>query len=540
MKNPLSFLVQQLLKANKITVDFDELDFQIQSHPTYPSLHAVTGVLDHFNIENLALDVPKTIDTFNQLPTTFLAQLEIDSQKQFVVITKIKNGCKITLGGTQKETLSEFEFLNQFTGILLAVEKDTTTTMSSGSLLNPNLLKGLVLTTLIAFALMLILSKPSTIDLGFLCLSIIGIYISISVFKQEQGESNILVDAFCSNPSEKKSCNAVLNSKAAIIYKNLKLSDISITYFTGLALAISFLSLSSKAIFIPKLISLMVLPITIYSIYFQSVVIKKWCFLCLSIVAVMWCQSCFNILSFQPIYDIESTLISVLSFSCTGILWLLGSKFFKDNKSLKKIKIDYYKFKRNFDLFFTQLDKSKTINTYIKSKEEIVFGNSNSNLNILIITNPLCGHCKPVHNTIEQIISNYPQLTKLTIRFNINPEHPENTAVKIATRLLELYNTKSIETCLNAMHDIYGDSSPSEWLKKWNECSQPNNYLPILRDQFNWCSDNSINFTPEILINGKSYPKMFDRNDLIYFIENLEELSEVNSPHIPFIKAEKA
>nr|WP_281397822.1 vitamin K epoxide reductase family protein [Winogradskyella flava] len=387
---------------------------------------------------------------------------------------------------------------------------------------------------------MLILSKPSTIDLGFLCLSIIGIYISISVFKQEQGESNILVDAFCSNPSEKKSCNAVLNSKASTVYKNLKLSDLSITYFTGLALAISFLSLSSKAIFIPKLISLMALPTTIYSIYFQSLVIKKWCFLCLSIVAVMWCQACIALLNFEPIYNLESTLIVVLSFSFVSVLWLLASRFFKDNKTLKKTKVDYYKFKRNFDLFSNQLDINKTISTYVASKKEMIYGNSNSNLNIVIITNPLCGHCKPVHKTIEQILSNYPQLTKLTIRFNINPEHPENTAVKIAARLLEIYHIENIETCLDAMHDIYGDSSPSEWLKKWNECSQPNNYLPILRDQFNWCSDNSINFTPEILINGKSYPKMFDRNDLIYFIENLEELSEVNNPHIPFIKAEKA
>ena len=26
----------------------DELEFQLLSHPSYPSLHAVTGVLDHF------------------------------------------------------------------------------------------------------------------------------------------------------------------------------------------------------------------------------------------------------------------------------------------------------------------------------------------------------------------------------------------------------------------------------------------------------------------------------------------------------------
>ena len=36
----------------------------------------------------------------------------------------------------------------------------------------------------------------------------------------------------------------------------------------------------------------------------------------------------------------------------------------------------------------------------------------------------------------------------------------------------------------------------------------------------------AINFTPEILINGKSFPKEYSRTDLIFFIEDLEENSQ--------------
>ena len=50
MKSPLSLIVKKLLSKNAISFDKKELDFQIQSHPSYPSLHAITGVLDHFNI----------------------------------------------------------------------------------------------------------------------------------------------------------------------------------------------------------------------------------------------------------------------------------------------------------------------------------------------------------------------------------------------------------------------------------------------------------------------------------------------------------
>jgi hypothetical protein len=36
---------------------------------------------------------------------------------------------------------------------------------------------------------------------------------------------------------------------------------------------------------------------------------------------------------------------------------------------------------------------------------------------------------------------------------------------------------------------------------------------------FNICT----NFTPEILINGHSFPKEYDRADLVYFVEDLYE-----------------
>ena len=74
MKDNLSFLIQKLLKKSSIVLNFDELSFQIQSHPSYPSLHAVTGVLSHFNIENVAVQVPVNKETLSQLPECFLAE----------------------------------------------------------------------------------------------------------------------------------------------------------------------------------------------------------------------------------------------------------------------------------------------------------------------------------------------------------------------------------------------------------------------------------------------------------------------------------
>ena len=78
-----------LLKKNAISFDKEELFFQIQSHPSYPSLHSITGVFDHFNIENIAARVPKTQEVLDQLPNSFIAQINDEDKKQELIKVEV-------------------------------------------------------------------------------------------------------------------------------------------------------------------------------------------------------------------------------------------------------------------------------------------------------------------------------------------------------------------------------------------------------------------------------------------------------------------
>ncbi|MFP4847145.1 vitamin K epoxide reductase family protein [Winogradskyella sp. PE311] len=538
MKDALSYQVQQLLKYNSINVDSNELTFQIKSHPTYPSLHSITGVLDHFNIENLALDVPITLDTLKQLPDTFLAQVNIDSQKQFVIVKKERNQYKLIFDPNDKKTVSISTFLDSFTGIILAVDKDESQLENNINVKTSYLSKGLKFASAVLLVSTLISLSLDIETYGFLILSALGVYVAATILKQEQGESTLLGNAFCSHPTEKKNCNAVLTSKGATLYGNIKLSDCSLIYFIGIALTTLIFATANSSIFIPKLISLIALPITLYSIYYQSVVIKKWCFLCLCIVGIMWMQAGLSIAYFSPNYTITSIFITALTFTSVSAFWLIASKYYKDNKGLQEIKLKHFKFKRNFELFSDQLNKSKIIKTEIDDVQEIIFGNTNSNFHIVLISNPMCGHCKAAHGLAYQILKQYANDIKLTIRFSISPKDEEDSAFKITTKLLELHNNEGQDKCLEAMNEIYTNYTPENWLKKWSPCSNPKAYIPALKATSNWCAENAINFTPEILINGQSYPKTYDRSDLIYFIDDLMEQFDTNNYSIPFVKAQ--
>ena len=525
MDTSLVYQIYHLLTRNKISIDKEELDFQIKSHPTYPSLHAITGVLDHFNINNLALDVPVDQDTLQQLPESFLARVRTPEGEDFAVVTKKNEDYELVFSKKKKSAFTLTSFLESFTGIIVAVEKtEETDTIKSTSRNYGTLLTSI---SLVLVFILFLTTQPTLSASLYFGLSLIGLLLSSSILKQELGFQNILGDAICSDRDEKKDCNAVLSSNGAKLFGPFKLSDLSIIYFVVLSLLSLLFVWRQTPLTLLYTISLLALPITIYSIYYQYKVVKKWCLLCLSIVAVLWLQAAIILLpnTTFAIYDtqLDQILFGATIFTILVTAWYFVSPIIRGQQESKQLKIDYYKFKKNFSLFQTSLQQKDSLNTAIAGIDEIQFGAKNPVSNITFITNPLCGHCKEVHHLLEDILKKNTQNTLLTVRFYTNPEHSEDPSVRITARLLELFHTDSPTTCLKAMHDIYGDYTQDNWFAKWGECQNNEAYFKILEQQSQWCKDNNINFTPEILVNGYSYPSAYKRNDLIYFIEELEE-----------------
>jgi disulfide bond formation protein DsbB len=520
LKDTLINLVQRLLKKNKIAFDKEELSFQIQSHPSYPSLHAITGVLDHFNIENVAANVPVNSATLTQLPNCFIAQINTEQNKDLVTVEKEGTNYIIINTDNKKSKVSENNFLQKFTGIIVAVEQseDNLPIKTNSSI--TKIVAGSALALLAAF--IVYQNTTSLFTPIHLILSIIGIVISVAIIKQELGLKTSIGDAFCSGTDDKKDCDAVLTSKGAEIFKNYKLSDFSILYFVGITLLTFFQTANPT---ISYTISLVAIPVTFYSLYYQYAIIKKWCLLCLSIVGVLWLQALIPVITntYTTNFIITDIIIFNLVALATWLTWYYLKPLFTDIHQLKKEKIENVKFKRNYTLFDSLLQKAPQINTQIENCKEIIFGNPNSNLEIVLVTNPFCGHCKPVHKHIDEILHRYHQNVKIITRFTINANDKENNLVKITSRLLEIHDKKGEIICLEAMSEIYKDGDTEIWLKKWGNCNNVNYYISELEKGSNWCTENAINFTPEILINGKSFPKEYNRTDLIFFIEELEE-----------------
>ena len=124
---------------------------------------------------------------------------------------------------------------------------------------------------------------------------------------------------------------------------------------------------------------------------------------------------------------------------------------------------------------------------------------------------------------MENLLKQYPNEVSITVRFNINLEDENGIAYRVVHRLHELYNTNNTEF-LSAIHEAYSEKANLEnWLVKWKEPSNVNINETLMK-QKEWCHKNGINFTPALYINNRAYPKEYDKEDLIYFIEDLAEV----------------
>ena len=64
----------QYLEKERINIDYDEFEFQMKSHPDYPSVIAITDTLHFFNIDNGVLRVSNA--EIELLPNRFIAFLK--------------------------------------------------------------------------------------------------------------------------------------------------------------------------------------------------------------------------------------------------------------------------------------------------------------------------------------------------------------------------------------------------------------------------------------------------------------------------------
>lgn len=515
--------LKKYLRENKYYNLEDGFLMQLESHPNFPSLYAIIETFNFFEVKNLAVKIEK--EELENLPNYFLSVVDSDTGKEIVFTEKHKNKVTIQFSNGFKKNISREEYLKVWTGIIVAIEENP---IKESQLFSSNKKHYVIAGGVFMLSLVLLfLENKDNLILAsiYYLLLLTGFVISVFLVREEMGLHNDSISKIC-NATEKTSCKDVLSSNGAKVFKNVSLSDISILYFSSLIL---FFILNSFDLnnSIYSIIGIFSLPIILYSIYYQGFIVKKWCLFCLGIDAVLLLQ--LMVISFNFSLELNSTAISSF-FSGAFIVTLfyyLGYEF--KNRVLKiskdeDIELQHHKLKRNYFVFNTLLKNNQKIEEeHLDSLKTIIIGKIESPITLFLVLSASCGHCHTAYEKAMKLVRKNPNEIKIKLLFNINIENTENPNNLIYKEASRYYWSGEVHKAIASLNDWHIEKLD---LEKW-KCKWENSHLgyssKMIPNQYNWCLENAIHYTPAIILNGHILPKEYQINELNYFINELIE-----------------
>ncbi len=508
----------KFLKDKELLIDESEFILQLQSHPDYPSLLAVSDTLLFFNIDNAAFRI--TNKQLPDLPNDFICQIKIsDGNNDLVYVRQNNNGFEIYNNDTF-ETKSLKKFQTIFDGIVLLAEKSAHFTPSTKSD------KNTFINTLAVFLFVItssFLGFSHYRYLVFFLTSCLGLFFSVQALKEVFGVESKVLAKVC-NSSTNVSCDSVLKSDKWALFKKISFSDLSLLFFAVQVVAmLVFTALHQTESFLNLqkiLLIISIIPIAT-SLYYQKMVEKKWCPVCLLIITTLLAQMVFIELTQVTLVatvDIYTLVIFTLVAISLLTVWLPLKKVLVAQKQLQEDNFKLKRFSRNYEIFKNTLVKYNKIHFPVDNS--IVLGNKKSDFIISIVTSPFCGHCKVVHEVIDNILSKHDNV-KFDIYFNTSIKIISEAEQEIFRGLIDIYLTKGADAFAKSIKKIHQSDTI---LPPSNIILSDINLIDIILDnQKNFCKSQNIHYTPAIYISGYLFPKMYERSELEFFITELIE-----------------
>lgn len=490
-------------------LDKQEFYFQFNSHPNYPSALAFSDTLNFLGLKNDAYELDK--EYWDELPDEFMALVN----NSFSLVKKKDND--FTIYSDKVKSLSKEELYKNSNNFVILFEK--TENVKSTSFFNFKPFIHLIFGIILIYSFLQFTWYESVFNL----LSLLGVYISLELFNQKFGQESIVVSNICggaANTNSKSSCATIFSADKTNIL-GLKLSDFSLIYFLG----ITFLGLSFPgAQFILKIISLISVAVILYSLYVQTFVEKSLCRVCLFIIFILLAQIAISSFYFSLAVSLPIVFISVVAFISLFFTIAFINNLMNQKEELKKSNAKNLRFKRNYDLFKRELlDKEKIEFT---DNETFFLGNKDAKLHISVVSNPYCGFCKNAHKIIEDLLAKYPDEVSAQIRFNYSGESADEKYTQLISDFLSIYQNKSQNEFLNTVDTWFHNKDENEIKRK----SGTNN-LENLTNLIQMTVENSsagLTFTPVFILNSYQLPDKYDREDILFFIEDLLEDKSFN------------
>lgn len=513
-------LIQNLgVKVSRTTVAN-----QLEDHPEYPSLLAISDCLTEWGMPNQAYQIDKKDVTLADFEYPFIAHLNTGGGTYAVVHQIDNSGVIYSDEKANNAVMTAAQFVSAWSGVVLHAERNEKSGEPNYSLSRTKetlaAMKVPALVLLVLGAVLLAISSE-TVTLGYLALIIAkfaGVAVTTLLLAHSVDANNPLVQNLCSL-GKKNNCNAVLKSDAAKVFSWLTWSEVGFFYFLGTTLSLLIVPASLPLI---AWMNIFALPYTIYSISYQYSQ-KNWCVLCCVVQGVLLLEFAVNFFSAGnytlqglPMADWRFACALLISFLLPIFAWFAVKPLLTQSTLVKPLKGQLKKFKYNSDLF-NQILMNQPKYGVSDELMPIKMGNPNAETTITMVSNPFCGPCAKAHQEIDEWLK-YRTDFQLKIIFT-TADHDNDERTKISRHINALSLLQDTELLERALNDWYNSNQKKyeAWAAKY-PITFNGEMREVTAKQKAWCEMAEIKHTPTILVNGYKLPEPYRLEDIKYLL----------------------
>jgi uncharacterized membrane protein len=513
-----SKIVCRYLKKCNVRISNRYFRQRMQSHPDYPSLVSLTDTLDETGLPYAAVIVDK--EKYRELQYPLLAHSKQKNTREDFIL--VQSPTQFEKDGT---------FFSEWDGITLIIQPgskidyaDHNKQFATERKENRLLLVSLLAVAAIFLSVFLIhFSAPFFL---LMILSLGGLVITSLITLHNMGMDVAITEQLCSADGD-NGCDKVLHSKAATILKGLGLSDAGLIYFMALSIFLFLFTLSAGAtlsLLIASVFGIGVLC-SVLSIFYQWLVLKSWCRLCLLVAGVTGLQFLVLVGNMRLLTGNSSGnilfILGVLlvSFLISSIIWYFGKQTITRSEDVLKKDINIAKWRRNPEVFLSLLSKQRKISGR-KWENDIFLGDPNADVQIIVACSPYCFPCADAHKELSEILRLYKQAVGITIRLAIRSTAADDKRAIAAVHILDAYMNGSVahgadssdrEECIE---DWFSLMDLALFKQKYPKTVDHEEHRPLLETHKKWGEEIKITHTPTIFIQGHELPKQYKVSDL--------------------------
>jgi len=499
---------------------------EIQSHPFYPSLAAISDILALYKVENSGLRI--SIDEIDKISLPFIVHLSIH-QGTFAVVENISaTGLTLTLDEKTSKVFSKEDFIKIWDNVILTAnvtEKSGEPNYSQNQkneLITAIKLPVLIILIAIFLASSLAINHSTIYYLPLFATKCIGFFFIWLLIKHELGVQSELTNRLCTM-SKSAGCNEVLKSKASNLFGIIQLVDIGLVWFMSsfvFLLINSFEAIDVKDLNLLGLFSILSLPFIFFSFGYQIFIVKKYCPLCIGVMSSLLVECVLFLTYYHFSFELPG-IGSLLLFASllTGIvyIWSLIKPYLIIRDKFMNIEIQYLNLKRHPNVINSILAEGMDYNISTISNP-IRINNTENDIVITEIINPFCNPCNVAFTKAEHLINeSNGSCPVVQFVFMTPSENKENIMAKTAMHMLAFAEQNTVELTKTALSEWFKLMDYEIWSEKYPAKIEESHFV-TLKNHFRWAADNKIEGTPTTFVNSKMLLSKIDFADLKYII----------------------